>query len=507
MMHPDLEAKLSRCRTLPSPPRICEQIVSLARQPDLELADLAGVIGRDPGLAARVLRIANSPFYARRRNVGNLRDALVVLGLNAAISLALGFSLVRSLIDSRGSAERYTRFWSRSLLAAHAAQEMAKKLTEVVPEDAFLAALVQDIGILAMDQALGDAYRALTPADGHIEHDALVAAERERFGADHAEVGVWLLERWSLPDSLRAAVGASHRSEPVPADDPDALFCNCVAVSGCVADLWLARDRHGAIEEARLKAGDWLRIAPEVLGGVVEAISAQIPETTELYGIAIVDEPTRAAILEEAGELLLLHSLRTAADARENLQRAEQLEAHARLLEEQARRDAMTGTFNRRYLDSLLEKEFGNACEHGWPLSVVFIDLDHFKKVNDTYGHQVGDRVLASVARLLSASARQHDIVARYGGEEFVLLLPATGRDSATCMAQRLIEQIAAVPHAEVEHQPIHMTASAGLATHTGSSPFPSSEALVRDADAALYRAKVGGRNRVVVSGAKSPDV
>jgi diguanylate cyclase (GGDEF)-like protein len=202
---------------------------------------------------------------------------------------------------------------------------------------------------------------------------------------------------------------------------------------------------------------------------------------------------------------LLLHSLRTAAEARDNLQRAEQLEAHARLFEEQARRDALTGAFNRRYLDSLLEKEFANDCEHGWPLTVVFIDLDHFKKVNDTYGHQVGDQVLVSVARLLSASARQHDIVARYGGEEFVLLLPATGRDAATCVAQRLIKQIAAVHHAEVEHQPICMTASAGLATHTGSSPFPSAEALVRDADAALYRAKVGGRNRVVVSGADFP--
>jgi diguanylate cyclase (GGDEF)-like protein len=474
--------------------------VSLARQPDLELADLAGVIGRDPGLAARVLRIANSSFYARRRNVSNLRDALVVLGINAAISLALGFSLVRSLSESRGGAERYTQFWSRSLLAAHAAQEMGRRLAAGLPEDAFLAGLVQDIGILAMDQALGEEYRALAPADGRIDHDALVAAERERFGADHAEVGVWLLERWNLPETLRAAVAASHGSEPVPADDPDAVFCNCIAVSGCVADLWLSPDHYGAIEEARIKAGAWLGLAPEVLGGVVEGVSSCIPEARELYGIALVDEPTRAAILEEAGELLLLHSLRTAAEARENLHRAERLEAHARVVEEQARRDPLTGTFNRRYLDSLLEKEFASASEHGWPLSVVFVDLDHFKKVNDTYGHQVGDRVLASVARLLSAGARQDDIVARYGGEEFVLVLPATGRDAAACMAQRLIEQIAAVQHAEVDHRPIRMTASAGLATHTGASPFPSSEALVRDADAALYSAKVGGRNRVVVS-------
>lgn len=501
-MRPELEKRLIQCRTLPSPPRICEQILGLARQPELELSDLAGIIARDPGLAARVLRIANSSFYARRRKASNLRDALVVLGVNAAISLALGFSMVRSFSEGRGGTERYTRFWSRSLLAAHAAQEMGRRLRMVAPEDAFLAALVQDIGILAMDQALGDDYGSLMPADGRIEHDALVAAERGRFGADHAEVGVWLLDRWDLPESLQAAVAASHRSEPLPGDDPGALLGNCIAVSGCVADLWRASDPPGAIAEARIKASAWLGLSPESLGGVVETVSAQIPEAATLYGIAILDEPTRAAILEEAGELLLLHSLRTAAEARESLQRAQWLEAHARAIEEQARRDALTGAFNRRHLDVLLESEFANACEHGWPLSLVFVDLDHFKRVNDTYGHQVGDQVLASVAQLLDASVRQGDIVARYGGEEFVLLLPATGRDAAACMAQRLIEQIAAVAHTQVADQPIRMTASAGLATHTGSSPFPNPEALVRDADVALYRAKVGGRNRVVVSGA-----
>jgi len=502
-MHSDIEARLSRCRTLPSPPRICEQIVELARRPELELADLAGVIGRDPGLAARVLRIANSSFYARRRNVTNLRDALVVLGLNAAISLALGFSLVRSMSEGKGSAERYTRFWSRSLLAAHAAQELGRHLAAGLPEDSFLAALMQDIGVLAMDQALGEEYRALILEGVAFDHDALVAAERERFGTDHAEVGVWLIERWNLPESLRGAIAASHRSTPLPADDPDGVFSNCVAVSGCVADLWLSQDHQQAIEKARLMASEWLGLAPEALGAVVDAVSARIPETTELYGIPIVDEATRAAIQEEAGELLLLHSLRTAAEARENLNRAERLEAHSRVIEEQARRDALTGIYNRRHLDALLEKEFANACEHGWPLSVVFVDLDHFKKVNDTYGHQVGDQVLASVAQLLSSSARQNDIVARYGGEEFVLLLPATGRDAASLMAQRLVDQIAARHHAEVDHQPIRMTASAGLATHTPSAPFVDSAALVRRADAALYTAKMGGRNRVVVSDEK----
>ena len=500
-MHRDLETRLAKCRTLPSPPRICEQILSLARGSDLELAELAAVISRDPGLAARVLRIANSSFYARRRHVANLRDALVVLGINAAISLALGFSLVHALGSTSAHAVRYTRFWSRSLLAAYAAQELARLLKIGSPENAFLAALVQDIGILAMDQALAEEYLSLVPQDGADDHDRQVAAERARFSTDHAEVGVWLLERWNFPESLRAAVAASHGSEPIPKEEPGATFCNCIALSGYIADAWLAQDHHLAIETAGGKAGDWLGLGSSELGRILEAVSARIPEASELYGIGIADEPTRAAVLEEAAELLLLHSLRTAEEARENLRKAERLEAHSRAIEEQARRDSLTGIFNRRHLDTLLRKEFGHAVERGWPLSLVFVDLDHFKNVNDTFGHQVGDQVLTSVAHTLREGTRRSDILGRYGGEEFVLVLPATGRDAAAIMAQRLIDRIAETPHAVIQGTPIRMTASAGLATHSESAPFQDPEALVRHADAALYGAKVGGRNRLVVDG------
>ena len=499
-MHADLETRLSKCRTLPSPPRICEQILSLARSPDLELADLAELICRDPGLAARVLRIANSSFYARRRHVANLRDALVVLGINAAVSLALGFSLVHGLGSFNAHAGRYTRFWSRSLLAAHAAEELGRELKVGLPEDAFLAALVQDIGMLALVQALGEEYLSLVPEDGIHDHDRLVAAERARFGTDHAEVGVWLLRHWNVPESLRVAVAASHRSEPVLEGEPDAAFCNCIALSGYIADAWLAQDHHLAIETALRRAGEWLGLGSATLGRILEAVSARIPEASELYGIAIADEPTRAAVLEEAAELLLLHSLRTAEEARKNLRKAERLEAHTRAVEEQARRDSLTGIFNRRHLDIVLGREFALAVERGWPLSLMFVDLDHFKRVNDTFGHQVGDQVLTSVAHTLREGARRTDILGRYGGEEFVLVLPATGRDAASIMAQRLIDRIAEIPHAVVHGEPICVTASAGLATHSASAPFHEPGSLVRHADDALYRAKLSGRNRLVIA-------
>lgn len=500
-MRAEIEQRLVNCRTLPSPPKVCEQIIALARQPEVELTDLAQVIGRDPGLAARVLRIANSSFYARRRHVDNLRGALMVLGINAAISVALGFSLVRGMTQSGAKADRFTRFWSRSLLSAYAAEELGRRVAVGVAEKAFLGALVQDIGILAMDQALGEEYRQACHWEEMGNHDRVVAAERATFGVDHAEVGVWLVERWNLPDSLRAAIAHSHRNEPVEPDQPSAAVFNTVALSGYVADIWFASDRQAAVNLVGRKAQDWLGLSCDSLGTVLEAVSARIPEAAQLYDMPIVDDANRAAILEEASELLLLHNLRTAQEASEKLRRVEQLEAHALLVEQQARTDPLTGVFNRRHLDYVLEKELTAASEHRWPISLVFIDLDHFKQINDTHGHQVGDQVLVSVGRLLKNRARHGDLVARYGGEEFVILLPGAGADTARRAAERFINEIAANYHAVANDGAIGVTASAGLATASEATPCESPKVLVRRADCALYAAKANGRNCVVAYG------
>lgn len=163
-------------------------------------------------------------------------------------------------------------------------------------------------------------------------------------------------------------------------------------------------------------------------------------------------------------------------------------------LEDLAARDGLTGVFNRRHFASLAEAEMGRSGRYDTPVSVIMLDLDHFKGINDTYGHDTGDRVLIKTAESLSKSLRSFDIIGRYGGEEFFIMLPETGFETAMVIAERL-RQCLDEREIQTESTTIHVTASFGVAA---SPPTERSLAsLITAADRALYRAKAGGRNRV----------
>lgn len=171
----------------------------------------------------------------------------------------------------------------------------------------------------------------------------------------------------------------------------------------------------------------------------------------------------------------------------------------ARRLFEASVLDPLTGAFNRHYLDERLRAEHSYAIRHGAPLSVLFVDADHFKRVNDTFGHAAGDEVLRSVARALRETVRSEDLVARFGGEEFVVVLRGISEVGVLAAAERVraVVEALAVEH---EGRRIPITVSVGAATHSPERAIESCEALVAMADAALYRAKEAGRNRVWVA-------
>jgi len=162
-----------------------------------------------------------------------------------------------------------------------------------------------------------------------------------------------------------------------------------------------------------------------------------------------------------------------------------------------AETDALTGLANRRQLFLRGEEEAGRARRYGRDLSVLLCDLDHFKEVNDTYGHSAGDALLREIAAELNANARDSDVVARYGGEEFVLVLVETDRDGASVVARRVLDKIAGRT-AVVDGVSIGVTTSIGVATFDG--PDDSLGQMLKRADKALYAAKRAGRNRVEVA-------
>jgi two-component system cell cycle response regulator len=167
-------------------------------------------------------------------------------------------------------------------------------------------------------------------------------------------------------------------------------------------------------------------------------------------------------------------------------------------LETLAHTDPLTQVLNRRALAARLASELDRARRYDSVVTLLMVDLDHFKRVNDTHGHLVGDDVLREMAALLRHEARSVDLVARYGGEEFSVVLPQTGEEGAVAFAERLRERIASHPFHTSGRTPLSLTASIGVATFP-SHRVESVDDLFARADAALYRAKADGRDRVRV--------
>ncbi len=173
-------------------------------------------------------------------------------------------------------------------------------------------------------------------------------------------------------------------------------------------------------------------------------------------------------------------------------------EMFQRQMSESALRDGLTRAYNKRYFSDRIESEFQYAIRHTTPLSLIFLDIDHFKKINDTHGHQAGDQVLAQLATLVMSMLGEEETFARYGGEEFAVVARGVDLDEAAALSERLRAAVESHPF-KFQGTAIPVTISVGVA-HAAASGMSSSGDLVARADEAMYAAKRGGRNRVSVA-------
>ncbi len=352
-------------------------IIELAQDPEIEMGKVAKALSMDSALSSKVLRIANSPLYAQRRKSENLRQALVVLGLNATLTLALSFSLVKSLRGAKPNGLNYKLYWRRALLAATAARALGDAMRQTLAEEIFLAALLQDVGMLALDQAVPDLYR-----DGEKilqrDHAALAEHEKKRVQADHAYVGGWLMRTWNLPERPYRAIENSHHMGLSYSPHPAGIFDRCVALSGPVADLFLLDPEQRQFAETALCAERSLGLDRMAFGQVLGTIGSMIPETEAIFESEHLAKQHPDLILEQAREVLMLRSLHALREINTLRTAADAASAQSLELEEKTRRDSLTGVYNRGYLEQFLAREFDNSTRHKWPLSVAFVDLDNF---------------------------------------------------------------------------------------------------------------------------------
>jgi len=671
---------------LPSPPGVGMEILRITANENCSVDEISRVIQSDPALTGRLLQVANSALSGGARPCSTMKEATMRLGMRAVRDIALGFTLVSAHRAGACLAFDYGVFWSQSLARAVAAHVLSARFGVGAPAEAFIAALLSDLGSLALATVFPREYAEILAASQSRTTNGRATLEQERFGIDHREVTAAMLREWKLPDSFSTAaesLGAAKAPAPVPRRGASLAAVLWIAERFSSAFI-LPEDRPLDIEEVQaalraLPGGDpeqlaglwsetaegwrkWGRMleivttavppfgagvparakpgcplfaaaparaadhasgsspqkpsaartpaavapapatapaaAPRPAAKVEPAAGVALAETTARGNgarILVVDGDSNslrilAAMLQRAG-----HEVTTAHTGKEALRIAMQVvpqilvadrsvpeldgiglcrslrafeagrrvyiilltsdEAEDHIVEAfdagvddyvgkpfkakillarvrsgmrvvrmqeridtdkqtQIRQVAELGVLNRRLtqtavtdvLTDLPNRRFAmDAMREGWeravredePLSVLMVDIDRFKRVNDTFGHNAGDTVLKETARVLRTQVEPPGVVCRLGGEEFVVVLPGAAVDAASEVAERLRAEIAAHEiHADGFDG--HVTVSVGIATRDAA--VHDSEHLLKLADEGLYRAKEAGRNRVCVA-------
>lgn len=482
MIDDTLKRRLDYCTTLPSLPAVAVKIIEMANDPDADIRTVCEYISLDPVLAAKLLRTANTPLYKSRRVATNIRQAVSILGTHTVLVIALSFSLANSLmttpLSNSSSAFDSNIFWRRSITSALASRALGEKLELNFLDDLFLAGLIQEIGILAFWVIMPEEYGKIFASTA--DHDGLLEMERETFGAGHDELGYALLKKWHIPDYIALSCINSH-SQPEPQNLGPTLQ-SCLAVSRYLADYFLYPHEAGKMIVLNKATQDWLGLDPSALIDVIKIMEIGLSAVEELFEMTIHHPCEVTGILAEAKELLMIHNLSRMKD-----------------LEDKSQRDGLTGAYNRTYFDETLRREFNLAMQYNLPLTIAIIDLDHFKNVNDTYGHVAGDSLLATVVKTLFDQIRQDDTLSRYGGEEFALILPGTTLAASRTLISRLKDSIAAIAYKFDGGITIQITASIGVASYyENATHFQEPRDLIKAADYALYAAKHAGRNQIM---------
>jgi diguanylate cyclase (GGDEF)-like protein len=483
---------------LPSPPAIALKVLDAVRQDGDSFNDLAGIIKADPALTARILKIANSSLYRLPKRVDSLAQATALIGTQALKNIALSFVIIEGFQDTPQGSFDLDLFWRRSVSSAVAAEVLAET-TGLRDRDIFISALLQDIGVLIMFLSDATAYTEVID-NKRISGKSTPEAEKEHFGFDHTEVGCHLLKTWNLPNTICEPVRYHHSQE---LEEPYLNSARILNLADKISSIYHGKQCNRKSIEVHQSLSSSYGFQSEKTDGIIDAIGNKALEIMECFSIPPGKMKPFSQLMQEANEELgrLNYSYeQVVLELTQAKQNAEQLAIELKRsndkLRELALRDGLTGLYNHRYFFEVFESLVKNSLRYKHPISLLILDIDHFKRVNDTYGHPAGDHVLKEISQIMIKLVRHCDIVARYGGEEFAVILPETSVVGAKVLAQRLrrgVEQ----HQIRLNNKLISITISIGVVSSDMDGIELTTDALIKKSDHALYKAKFHGRNRV----------
>ncbi len=481
---------LSDVEKLPTLPGIALRILETVRREDANLKELADILSSDPPLCAEVLKIVNSTLYGLPVKVTTFQRAVSMLGTNVIKNLALSFTLIRDNKKGDKDLFDYEAFWKNSLIGAVTARMLGRKIIPDLAEDAFFLGLLNNIGILALVQCMPKQYSLVlkemerTNCDYH-------EAEDQILGFNHMGAGEYLVRTWNIPETFSIPILYHHHPEKLE-NKPNEIvvLTKILHLASLFVKLFSLPDKAFLLSliefSAKNHGFDGMFKTEEIISQIQVETSSVFP----LFELKLVEEKEYLNIIESARtELINLSTdyMNRFLDQERKIDQFRELAAH----------DGLTGLINYQAFHELLEKEISRAKRYGKQLSLAIGDVDHFKRVNDTYGHLAGDYVLRVVAEHLEKGLRESDMIARYGGEEFAILIAETPLEAALAAVQRLREGLSEL-QIDYEGYKLSITMSFGLASLSPGQDITKNN-LIKQADEALYKAKREGRNKCCV--------
>jgi diguanylate cyclase (GGDEF)-like protein len=483
---PNLKSIANKVGKLPTLPGVATKIMQAMQRETPNLSEISEIISSDAPLSARVLKVVNSPFYGLSNKITSVHQAMVYLGLNTVKSLALSFSLLKGFAPKKKGSFDYVQFSKDSLIGAVAAKLLTEKTNRQQGENAFFLGLLQNIGILIMAESMPAEYEKVI-SEAASSGSPLHEVESKLLDVNHMQVGAFVTDSWGMPATFRVPIGFHHCPDCLDSSlDDIGQLTKILHLSSLYIDLFKSSDLNAGYAriEKYIQAYGFNSVIDK--SAIAEQITEGIKSIFPIFEIQI-DEKRYIEIIDAARIQL--------ADLSSELLNQVHSQAHCLdQLRQQVGLDGMTNLYNHKRFYEILHKELSHASRYKNPLSLIMSDVDHFKSINDFFGHQAGDHALKCLSAHLKNLLRDSDQIARYGGEEFAIILPMTPAKDALLAAERYRKSIESLKIIYNERN-ISVTMSFGVASYEKKREVDV-EGLIKMADEALYDAKNTGRNK-----------
>jgi diguanylate cyclase (GGDEF)-like protein len=493
----DLLAKICDADNLPSLPAVALRVLQMTQDEDVSVNQLADVVGQDPALTAKILKLVNSPLFGVARRIVSLPQAMVVLGLRTVKVLTLSFSIVDSYGQRRVEWFDYKTYWRRSLTQGVAARLIAEEIAPEMRDEAFVAGLLGNLGILAMAQVIPTQYEEPYRRVGG-KHTDLLQAEQAAFGFAHCDVARRLFEKWNLPKDICLSAGLHHAGRQEGMDESIGRLVDVVYLGACIADLFCDGASQEGLDELHRAAAERLNLDKRRLEKVLGGLALRVKESAALLSMDIGETVSYETLREQAVLQLANLSVKSEVDLVVANKREATSRQREKDLEKAASTDSLSGLGNRAAFDRYIEQAVQQGLKSRRPVGLIMCDLDHFKQVNDTYGHPIGDLVIAATGDLLRRFEGPDVFAARCGGEEFALVIFPCDYSRLVKLSQDVCDQFRR-GSVVCQKGNVKFNASLGAAS-TEALTQVSAASLVTMADKFLYLAKKRGRARACVA-------